>query len=100
MMETEYRQTSLEIAARLAQHAGQRGISLTHFALAWVLANRAVSSVIAGPRTLEQMESYYGALDVSLTAEDEQLVDSLVPPGYASVHGYTDPMHPFFGRML
>ncbi len=98
MMETEFRDASLEIAAVLAQHAEGRGIPLTQYAVAWVLANKLVTSVIAGPRTLEQLDGYYGAVDVILSAEEEALVDRLVPPGEASVHGYTDPSHPFFGR--
>ena len=100
MMETEFRDASFEIAARLGQHAAARGISLTEFALAWVLANRLISSVIAGPRTLEQLESYYGAIGLKLSLEEEAMVDQLVPPGHASVHGYVDPSHPFFGRVF
>ena len=98
MMETEFRDASLEIAAVLAQHAEGRGIPLTQFAVAWVLANPLVASVIAGPRTLTQLEGYYGAVGLALSPEEEALVDRLVPPGEASVHGYTDPSHPFFGR--
>ena len=39
------------------------------------LANPLVSSVIAGPRTLAQMQDYYAALDLRITPEDETLVD-------------------------
>ena len=44
----------------------QKGIALAHFATAWVLANAAVSAVIAGPRTFEQWTDYFGALDVAI----------------------------------
>ena len=33
-------------------------MKLADFALGWVLANRAITSVIAGPRTFEQWEAY------------------------------------------
>ena len=98
MLETEFREESLAIAQRLQQHCEQRGIKLGQFATSWVLANPHVSSVIAGPRTLAQMEDYYAAVDIGISLEEETLVDSLVQPGHASTHGYNDPSYPFFGR--
>ena len=73
-------------------------MSPTQFAIAWAMNNRLVSGVIGGPRTLEQWRDYVEALSVRLTAEDEAMVDSLVPPGYASTHGYNDPQYPIQGR--
>ncbi len=100
ILETEFREESLLIAAQLKEHCSARGIPLGQFATAWVLANNAVSSVIAGPRTLAQMEDYYAATELAISAEDEALVDSLVHPGHASTPGYNDPGYPFFGRMI
>ncbi len=100
ILETEFREESLVIAQKLQQHCEARGIKLGQFATAWVLANRHISAVIAGPRTLAQMEDYYPALDVEITAEEEALVDGLVSPGHASTAGYNDPGHPFFGRKV
>ncbi|MDX3907760.1 MAG: aldo/keto reductase [Pigmentiphaga sp.] len=97
-LETEFRPESLDVAQRLKEHADARGIALAHFAVAWVLANPIVTSVIAGPRTLAQMEDYYPALDITLDADEEALVDGLVVPGHASTPGYNDPAHPFRGR--
>jgi aryl-alcohol dehydrogenase-like predicted oxidoreductase len=59
-----------------------------------VLAHRAVSSVIAGPRTFAQWEDYFGALECTVDAEDEALVDGLVAPGHPSTPGYNDPQYP------
>ena len=98
MMETEWRPESLIIAEKLKAHAESRGVTLVHWATAWVLNNAAVSSVIAGPRTFEQWTSYFGALDYAWTAEDEALADSLVPTGHASTHGFNDPAYPVVGR--
>ncbi len=97
--ETEFREESLQIAQRLKAHAEARGITLAQFACAWVLANRAVSSVIAGPRTLAQWQDYLPALDYAVSAEDEALVDSLVPRGHPSTPGYTDPAYPLHPRV-
>lgn len=100
MMETEFRAESLAIAQTLKAHAEAKGLSAAQFALDWVLANRIVSSVIAGPRTLGQWEEYLGALGKSLDAEDEALVDSMVRAGHPSTPGYNDPAYPLAGRLL
>lgn len=98
MMEAEWRPESLIIAEKLKAHAQQRGTTLVHWAIAWVLNNRAVTSVIAGPRTLEQWTSYLGALDYTWTRDDEAFADSLVTPGHPSTPGFNDPAYPVEGR--
>ena len=98
VMETEFRDESLQVAQALQAHVQDRGITLAQFATAWVLGSGAVSSVIAGPRTLAQWKDYLPALDHALTAEDEAAVDRLVPPGHPSTPGYTDPSYPVIGR--
>ena len=98
--ETEQRAESNAIAQTLAAHAAKTGRTLTQFALAWLWANRIVTSIIAGPRTLAQWQDYVAAVGTAWSDEDEALVDSLVTPGHASTHGYNDPQYPFFGREL
>jgi len=98
MMETEFRPESLTVAQQLKAHCDARGMALSHFATAWVLAHRSVSAVIAGPRTLAQWRDYLGALDCVLSAEDEALVDRLVSPGHPSTPGYNDPAYPWEPR--
>jgi aryl-alcohol dehydrogenase-like predicted oxidoreductase len=99
MLETEFREESFAIAATLKAHAEKTGRTAIGLALAWLWANDIVSSVIAGPRTLEQWQDYVAALGTGWTADDEALVDDLVRPGHASTPGYTDPKYPFFGRI-
>ena len=94
MMQTEFREESLLAAQKLKVHAESRGVSLAHFAIAWVLAHRSVSAVIAGPRTLAQWLDYAPALDVKLSADDEAFVDALVAPGHPSTPGFNDPAYP------
>jgi aryl-alcohol dehydrogenase-like predicted oxidoreductase len=100
--ETEIREESLVIAQTLQTYVAKKfdggGVTLAQFATAWVLANPRVSSVIAGPRTLEQWQDYLPALDYKFTAEDEAMVDSLVRPGHPSTPGFTDPAYPLNGR--
>lgn len=99
MMETEWRAESLAIAQRLRAHAEARGTTAVAFAIAWVLNNALVTGAILGPRTEAQLEDYLAALACRFTAEDEALVDSLVPPGHPSTPGYNDPAYPLEGRV-
>ena len=100
IQQTEWRPESLKIAKAIAEHAATRGTTSVAFAIAWVLKNRLISAAIAGPRTEAQWDSYLEALDLELGPEDEALVDSLVVPGHASTHGFTDPGYPVEGRKV
>ncbi len=98
MLQAEWRQDSLKVAAEVARHCQQRDISPSRFALAWCLANPIITSIILGPRTLEQYQDNLGCLEITVTDEDEALVDSLVPPGEHSGRGFQDPAYPVTGR--
>ena len=99
-METEFRAESFAVADALKAHAEKTGRTPIQLALAWLWANRIVSSVIAGPRTLAQWKDYVTALGTPWSQDDEALVDSLVAPGHPSTPGYNDPQYPFYGRRL
>jgi len=100
LMQTEFREESFAIAQTLKAHAEKTGRTPVQFALAWLWANRIVTSVIGGPRTLAQWRDYVAAIGTPWSAEDEALVDSLVRPGHPSTPGYTDPAYPMYGRRL
>ena len=99
ILEVEWRQESLSIAQRIQAHVEAKGVGIVEFAIAWVLNNRLVSSAIVGPRTEAQWDTYAGALEVALTAEDEAFIDSLVTPGHASTPGFNDVAHFVSGRL-
>ena len=98
MIETEFQPENLAAAQRIVDHARAKGSAPAAFAAAWVLANRLVTSVIAGPRTVEQWRSYLAALDVTVTAEDEAFVDGVVRPGSTAIPQFIDPAYPVEGR--
>ena len=98
MMQTEFRAESMVLAQKIKAHAEKRGMTAGQFALNWVLNNRLVSAVLAGPRTIDQWDGYLGALKHTFTAEDEALIDGLVAPGHPSTPGYSDPKYPISGR--
>jgi aryl-alcohol dehydrogenase-like predicted oxidoreductase len=74
-------QRKLEAVTALAELADEIGISLIHMALAFVIRHPAVTAAIIGPRTMEQLESQLGAVDVQLSDEVLDRIDEIVPPG-------------------
>lgn len=98
MMQTEYTAENIAAAARVAAHAEARGVGPVAFATAWVLANPAVTSVIAGPRTFAQWRDYLAALDLGIDAEDLDFVDRLNAPGATATTQFIDPLYPVEGR--
>lgn len=88
----------LEVVEAIRAHAEKRGMTPAELAILWVLNNRTVSSVIAGPRTPEQWSAYLGALRHTFTAEDEKLIDSLVAAGHPATAGLIWSRHPPLGR--
>ena len=98
-MDSEYRPESLRIAQQLKAHAENKGMKLGYFALNWMLNNALVTSVLSGPRTLEQWREYLAALRYSFDAADEAVVDKLVPRGHPSSPGHTDRKYPVTGRV-
>jgi NDP-hexose C3-ketoreductase / dTDP-4-oxo-2-deoxy-alpha-D-pentos-2-ene 2,3-reductase len=58
-------------------------------ALAWTLANPAITSPIVGPRTVAQLEGSLRALDVALSKETLAELDEIWPgPGGEAPEAY------------
>ena len=72
----------------------------TQFAVLWVLNNRFVTGVVAGPRTPEQLEDYLGCFKHQFTKDDEALIDAMVVTGHSTTPGYNDPAYPIEGRRV
>ena len=88
-------QRKLEAADALAALAEEAGMTLVHLALAWVINNPAVTAAIIGPRTMEQLTSQLGAVDVVLDDKALDRIDEIVPPGTnfsQADAGYSPPM--------
>jgi len=96
-------QAKLDAVEELALLAEEAGISLIHLALAFTLTHPAVTAPIIGPRTMEQLESQLGAVDVTLSIDILDRIDKIVPPGITlnrEDSGYTPPglREPFLRR--
>jgi aryl-alcohol dehydrogenase (NADP+) len=60
--------------------AEDRGISMAEVALAWVSARPAVSSVILGARTVDQLEANLRSAGLALTAAETAVLDAASDP--------------------
>ncbi len=76
--EVQRKYTLVEELSALAKEVGH---SLTHMAMAFAAEHPAVSAVIMGPKTLEQLQDTLGAAEVRLTPAVLDRIDALVPPG-------------------
>jgi aryl-alcohol dehydrogenase-like predicted oxidoreductase len=68
-----------EVAERFTALARERGHHPAALAISWVAAHPAVTSVLLGARTLEQLEPLLGALDIAMDAELHAAIDALSP---------------------
>jgi aryl-alcohol dehydrogenase-like predicted oxidoreductase len=71
----------LDVVEQLIPVADKAGLSLTHLAMAFVLAHPGVTSAIIGPRTMAQLEDLLAGLDATVDDELLDRLDEIVPPG-------------------
>nr|WP_269449770.1 aldo/keto reductase [Auraticoccus cholistanensis] len=64
----------------VTETADQLGASPAQVSLAWLAGRPAVSSVILGARTTEQLQQCLGAVDVVLEPEQRQRLDEVSAP--------------------
>ena len=64
--------------------ADEQGVSVPQIALAWLLHQSAVTSVIIGAKRMEQLEDNLNAVTIPLTADQLQRLDAVsqLPPEY------------------
>jgi aryl-alcohol dehydrogenase-like predicted oxidoreductase len=87
-----------QVVEQIKDYTAKRGMTPSEFATLWVLNNRTVSSVIAGPRTFEHWTGYLNALKHTFTAEDEAFVETLVAKGHPATPSLVWSRHPPLGR--
>jgi aryl-alcohol dehydrogenase-like predicted oxidoreductase len=71
---------NLEAVERLIPIAEKAGISLTHMAMAFVMAHPGVTSAILGPRTMQQLDDLLAGAEMALTDEILDRIDEVVAP--------------------
>jgi aryl-alcohol dehydrogenase-like predicted oxidoreductase len=74
-------QIKLDVVEQLVEVADQAGCTLAELALAFPLAHPAVTSVLLGPRTMEQLRGLLKGASVTLDDATLDRIDEIVPPG-------------------
>lgn len=62
---------------KLNQIAEEHGKRLPDFALAWVLSNKTITSIVCGATTIEQLEQNMGAVEITLPKEALDACDAV-----------------------
>jgi aryl-alcohol dehydrogenase-like predicted oxidoreductase len=71
----------IEAAVQLDDLARARGLPLAHMAVAFAMEHPAITSVIIGPRTMEQLDDLLGCADLRLDHDLLDAIDAIVAPG-------------------
>ena len=98
IMEMEFRPETLAQAARMADYADEAARPAVSLAINWALSNGAVTSVLIGPKSLEQLEAYLVSTESAYSEQDEAFLSSLCASGHTPAPGHSDPRYPLRGR--
>jgi aryl-alcohol dehydrogenase-like predicted oxidoreductase len=79
------RQADAAVAA-LAECAKEAGVTLTGLSLAWTLQRPGVTTIVLGPRTVDQLDDQLAGLDVAIDEDLSKRIDEIVPPGGVTVY--------------
>jgi aryl-alcohol dehydrogenase-like predicted oxidoreductase len=86
--------TNVAVAERLRKEVAEpRGVPLSQIALAWVLANPAVSTALVGARTPAEVDANDAGAELDLTAAERATVDTILAGVAGRVREFT-PLRP------
>lgn len=97
--ESELHHRKFQLVEDLSKVAADAGLSLAHLALGFAREHPAVTSVIIGPRTHEQLDDCLAGAEIVLTKDTLEAIDALVPPG-TSVNGIDPSAASVLGRRV
>jgi aryl-alcohol dehydrogenase-like predicted oxidoreductase len=83
-------QANLELVDRVTQIAGDKGVTASQLAIAWVLAQGEDVVAIPGTKRVRYLEENAAAADIVLTDEDLKRLDEAAPIGAAAGDRYGD----------
>ena len=101
--ENDYRRTSprfagdnfqknLDLVAKIASLAADKGVTPAQLALAWVLSRGQHVVTIPGTRSAKRVDENRAAADVTLTREELAAIDAIAPQGVAAGTRYPEAM--------
>jgi aryl-alcohol dehydrogenase-like predicted oxidoreductase len=71
----------IDVVEQLVTVSEEAGISLTHMAVAFVIAHPGVTAALLGPRTPAQLDDLLAGADINLNDDVLDQIDKIVPPG-------------------
>jgi 1-deoxyxylulose-5-phosphate synthase len=85
-MDQYWSEINFKAVERLMELARERGCTLPQFAIAWILNNKTITSVLSGTTTIEQLEENLAATEITLSGEELKVCDEVWqmfrPPRY------------------
>jgi aryl-alcohol dehydrogenase-like predicted oxidoreductase len=81
---------NLELVERVKEIAGEKGVSASQLALAWVMAQGDEIVPIPGTTRVKNLEENVAAAELALTEEDLRRLDEVAPKGVAAGDRYAD----------
>jgi aryl-alcohol dehydrogenase-like predicted oxidoreductase len=75
------------IAGEVTSIAAELGTTAAAVALAWIAGRPGISSVILGPRTLDQLNDNLDGINLDLPTDSRQRLDDISAPPNATVNG-------------
>jgi aryl-alcohol dehydrogenase-like predicted oxidoreductase len=90
---------AFDAVQKLSGIATEKGIPVSQLALAWTVQQPGITSSIIGPRTREQLIDNLSALEVRLTAEELERIDTISPKGDVIVPFYQAEFGPHTHRV-
>ncbi|WP_426267024.1 aldo/keto reductase [Sphingomonas sp. LHG3443-2] len=85
-------QRNLDLVTEVENLAREKGCSPAQLALGWVLAQGEDIVPIPGTKRRKYLEENVGALDISLSRQDLERIDRIMPRGAAAGQRYAEPM--------
>jgi aryl-alcohol dehydrogenase-like predicted oxidoreductase len=76
-----------EINERVEELAAEKGVTMAQIGLAWVLHQDAVTAPIVGTTSVEHLEDAVEALEIDLSASDQEYLEE--PYGPVPVNGHS-----------
>lgn len=81
---------NLELAEKIKTMAHQKGCSPAQLAIAWVLAQGEDIITIPGTKRIKYLEENFASENITLTKEDLQSIEAIMPVGIASGTRYPE----------
>ncbi|MEZ4620345.1 MAG: aldo/keto reductase [Caldilineaceae bacterium] len=85
-VDTHGQEQAYDLVEVLVALAAEKRCSVSQIALAWCMNQPGITAPIIGPRTSEQLADNLGAVEVTISPDDTQRIDAVMPPGQMLVH--------------